>query len=707
MAERPERLKGGAARYEAFLSEQLQQLKTALVSHYVCEADEPAPSPANDAKTGVGWPPPKEDSEMLSKPTEELLSILDEDQPIKFLQDVFPAGHIADPVERWGEFYTALVERGPRPTRAVAQELTLLSSWAAKLKVRSSASRSRQFATTIAGPQTPSSRNSHFLGEQLKDSWGISKCMLEPHGNLRMAWNFLGLLAICWDLIFIPLQMFDMGATMQGILDVMAYVIFVYWILDVPASFITGYDSGGILEMRVKVVARNYAKGWLVPDLGVLSLDIVIFIVFGVSSSSEGDESLPSLRIARALRLMRFARLLRLHKMWHLVDDLLDRVKTDSFLLTIKIVRSLAVVLAINHYVSCAFLSLALLLVDDGATTWLILADLDQVPFTTQYLSALHWSLTQFMPATNNIAPNTAPERVFAIFVVLIGLAVFSSFISGVTNTVNQLRQMHVDHFKTETRVKSFLTQKSISVDVWCRVQRFVRLQVVLAKKSLKEADIPLLKDLPLSLRVKLHHEIYMPVLLTAGWLTEEMVELDEQLVLKLCDKVFSEKVATALHEIFLEGAECSEVVIAGGPLRYDSSKLHGKQDVPQETWLCELCLWAHWEYRGNLQADGVVHYMVINGEGFASTMAHAGGALYHRMRTIGLLYVATAEAHDEHPESEGPLTDLALPKQQAQELSIRARQFSDLQPARKRLGSIFGPSVASRSGPSPPQQRT
>lgn len=39
-------------------------------------------------------------------------------------------------------------------------------------------------------------------------------------------------------------------------------------------------------------------------------------------------------------------------------------------------------------------------------------------------------SLTQFMPATNNIAPNTAEERVFAIFVVLLGLAVFSSFVT-------------------------------------------------------------------------------------------------------------------------------------------------------------------------------------------------------------------------------------------------------------------------------------
>lgn len=52
--------------------------------------------------------------------------------------------------------------------------------------------------------------------------------MLAPHGNARLAWTFLGLLAprahdslgmpsgllpeaICWDLVFIPLQMFDIN----------------------------------------------------------------------------------------------------------------------------------------------------------------------------------------------------------------------------------------------------------------------------------------------------------------------------------------------------------------------------------------------------------------------------------------------------------------------------------------------------------------
>lgn len=31
--------------------------------------------------------------------------------------------------------------------------------------------------------------------------------------------------------------------------------------LDVPATFITGFDRGGILEMRMRAIAQNYIRG--------------------------------------------------------------------------------------------------------------------------------------------------------------------------------------------------------------------------------------------------------------------------------------------------------------------------------------------------------------------------------------------------------------------------------------------------------------
>lgn len=48
----------------------------------------------------------------------------------------------------------------------------------------------------------------------------------------------------------------------RGLLvEVMSVAVFVYWVLDVPATFLTGFDRGGILEMRMRAIARNYIKG--------------------------------------------------------------------------------------------------------------------------------------------------------------------------------------------------------------------------------------------------------------------------------------------------------------------------------------------------------------------------------------------------------------------------------------------------------------
>jgi len=691
----------GCEAYEDFLTKQLDTLKSTLVAHHQQLFDgktknEVASRQTRQTHTSIQSPlsasVSEVDEELLRRSPRTLMELLDS-EPTKFLEETLPIA----PLERWSDFYLQLRSRGPTKQLRQATQLTILDAWTRKLTLADKKKNLRR--TQLAR------RPSLTLGDKMFDeSWLWRKIALLPHGNLRLAWTFFGLLAICWDLIFIPLQMFDINEQVDNLINVMSIVVFIYWMLDVPATFITGFDRGGILEMRMRAIAQNYIRGWLMLDLIVLFLDVIIFVVLSTNAASQdgGSDSMGSFRLARALRLMRFLRLLRLHKMANLAAEILDRFKTDSFLLTMNILRSLAAVLALNHYMSCCFLGIAVFAEEDGEMTWIEIAGLEKTDFWTQYLSALHWSLTQFMPATNNIAPNTAEERVFAIFVVLLGLAVFSSFVSGVTNTVNQLRQIHTEHFKQESRMKSFLTQKSVSVDVWCRVQKFCRLRILLDKISLKEADIPMLKDLPQGLRVKLHQEIYMPTLISARWMSEEFLELDEPLMLKLCDGVLKEKVATATQDIFMEGGECREVVIPTKTERdpvYTSSGLGNIERIEQDTWLCELCLWTKWEYRGSLEACDVTHYMVIPGEEFSTTIASAGGRLFQLIRTIGLLYIAVIEAKDSKDSGEDTVvTDLPIAAEKAEDMRERAARFGQLRLIPRKasgsslqgLGSIF-----------------
>jgi len=684
--------------YEDFLTQQLETLKSTLLAYHLSVpgvyAKDEAACASRESHTSVDALPLSiaEDDELLKRSPRGLMELLDA-HPVELLEEALPIKVL----DRWEDFYLGLRAQSPRKPVREALQLAILDPWTRKF---SSSSKNKLLRTRLS--RSPSLT----LGDQMwDDSWLWRQIALTPHGNLRLAWTFLGLLAICWDLIFIPLQMFDINSSVDRLINVMSIAVFIYWVLDVPATFITGFDRGGILEMRMRNIAQNYIKGWLLLDGIVLFLDVIIFVVLSSSaandSSNGGNDSMGSFRLARALRLMRFLRLLRLHKMANLAAEILDRFKTDSFLLTMNILRSLSAVLALNHYMSCIFLGIAVFSVENDEMTWIEIAGLENTDFWTQYLSALHWSLTQFMPATNNIAPNTAQERIFAIFVVLIGLAVFSSFVSGVTNTVNQLRQIHTELFKQESKMKSFLTQKSVSVDVWCRVQKFCRLRILLDKISLKEEDIPMLKDLPQGLRVKLHQEIYMPVLASARWMSEGLMELDEPLMIKLCDGVLREKVATATQEIFMEGGECSDVVIPTKTRRaliYGSSRLRHLEVIQEGIWLCELCLWAKWEHRGQLEATDMTHYMVISGEDFSTTIVRHGGPLFQQIRTIGLLYISLAENRDS--DETGPLTDLPLSEEKAEDVRERAARFGQLRlsPSRKvsgsgmiGLGSFFG----------------
>lgn len=56
------------------------------------------------------------------------------------------------------------------------------------------------------------------------------------------------------------------------------------------------------------------------------------------------------------------------------------------------------------------------------------------------YICAMHWSLTQFMPATNNIGPDNFWERIFAIMTVLVAVCLFSSLVGSITAAVGSFR---------------------------------------------------------------------------------------------------------------------------------------------------------------------------------------------------------------------------------------------------------------------------
>ena len=87
---------------------------------------------------------------------------------------------------------------------------------------------------------------------------------------------------------------------------------------------------------------------------------------------------------------------------------------------------------------------------------WIQLSNLDGLPFGEVYICAMHWSLTQFMPATNNIGPDNFWERLFAIMTVLVAVCLFSSLVGSITAAVGSFRAVQAEKVKQEAAVVAF-----------------------------------------------------------------------------------------------------------------------------------------------------------------------------------------------------------------------------------------------------------
>ncbi|CAE7890228.1 Cnga4 [Symbiodinium necroappetens] len=216
---------------------------------------------------------------------------------------------------------------------------------------RRSSPRCSQFISADASYQ--SSAQSHIVAVDTDTDTKPQKswvCMLHPSGGLRTSWNLLVALCVLYDLLVIPLAVFDLPeSSLSQALDI---GIQAFWNLDFGLAFLTGfYDQGSLVMDRV-AVARQYAKTWMVFDLFLILMDWSVTVMDHVTLTGNPAEWSRTIRMLRLLRLVRIVRAIKLRRGF--VADLL---------------HSQAASLYLSFYVSLGPGKLLQLSVSYGATT--------------------------------------------------------------------------------------------------------------------------------------------------------------------------------------------------------------------------------------------------------------------------------------------------------------------------------------------------
>mmetsp|Transcript_43286 Transcript_43286/g.125125 ORF Transcript_43286/g.125125 Transcript_43286/m.125125 type:complete len:767 (-) Transcript_43286:168-2468(-) len=488
------------------------------------------------------------------------------------------------------------------------------------------------------------------MGDKVSNDGCMSMLVISPSSKWRLGWDLLTFLAMGYDMVFLPLQAFQ--PPRSGMLE---WATTVFWCIDMILSFFSGFQEGGLVEMRWSRVAMKYLRSWFMFDFLLVSLDWVLLL----QTDQEGADMFGLARLGkygkviRLMRILRMVRLIRLVKVLSILAEFSDFLHSEVTQSVFSLVKLLAAIAALSHCVACAWYFVGASEVDTWS--WVdelkVTAQVDR-DFNLFYTTALHWSLTQFTPASMEVVPQNAVERGFTVGVIILALLCASSFLSSITASMTQLRRINEAQSRQYELARKYITDHKVQLELGNRVLGFVRRLLNQSKRHVHESDVPAFANMPESLKIELHAEVYLPTLLPHPLFFHHSQAGDQKELAMICHVAMSEITVMPNHELYSIGQQCKSMVfVTMGRATYVGE---GRMEETVRTGgkLFEAALWLHCRHCGNLRATNRLELFQLEAEGLGKCIIGA---------RVEVCYRRYARLYAEHfPAQDGALDPFA-----------------------------------------------
>lgn len=485
-------------------------------------------------------------------------------------------------------------------------ELKLKPLWAGNQRMRS------QIIETQASEMTEIELTLDSFESVKGGSDGIWKYVIAfPGSNIRLGWDMVGALLVFYDMIYIPFGTFEPPETTPTIF--MDWFTLVFWTLNVPATVTVGYiDSGSATTiMDPKLIMQNYLKSWFIIDLLTLGPDWITTIMF---SGGVGD----SMKLLRTLRLTRTMRLLRLVKLRRVILSITDCLDSEYTAICFSIVKMLILLLMVNHLIACLWFAIGSLGHQDQFVSWTEDFGIADAAISEQYLVSLHWSLTQFTPASMQVQPVTELERLFAVLVLIFALVGFAYVIGSITGSLAQLRSMTEKKARDFWLLRRFLRLNKVPKVLCLRIQRYLEHMHTQSESSMSPSQVHVLSMLSKQLNDELQCTISLPQL-SVHPLFAYLKKSSFITVSRLAKEAVAGASFARGDTLFLPGQHATSMyMLTSGMLEYHRTS--GATMLPPETvtanedWISEPAIWMEsWYHLGQAVSMSECSVLVIS----------------------------------------------------------------------------------------------
>ncbi|CAE6941489.1 Wrn [Symbiodinium sp. CCMP2456] len=400
-------------------------------------------------------------------------------------------------------------------------------------------------------------------------------CAISPESPKRMLWDILSMVALLVEVLTAPLQVYDISGEVRQVGDVLHWSTTSYWVLDVPASFLTAVYINDILHTKLADVARVYLRSWFLFDMLMLAPEAVFFA--SVLAQQPGEESedpaasglLRALRARRLVRVVRFVRILRFQKAMVVLKKL-SCYRHFRLFFQGRISSSLLPVLCLMFGLAAAVHFLASLWFVAGTVEhgWAFDEGLHEAPFALQYIRSVEWAVSR-LPASSlraNVELHTAFERWLAILATFASLIISSMFVSILTNLMADVARRTRKMAQILESVRKYCGTCGVSYAHTMKVRRLVEREH--CRASIQD-HMQFLLTLPEALVKELFHEA-RSITLACHPFFMEIGAMNPTMELQLCNKAAKELYLLEHDEMF-RGNEKGEgiYILASGAAQY------------------------------------------------------------------------------------------------------------------------------------------
>lgn len=406
--------------------------------------------------------------------------------------------------------------------------------------------------------------------------------LMRPMSTRRVFLDILGIFILGYDLFATPFVLaWDIEIT--GTLKVLAWSALCFWMIDVLASFSTGFYKEGVLEMRPNRIAGQYLRSWFGLDVVIIACDW--FSLLSPQNNQQGTEAVGVLRFSKLSRLVRIVTVLRLVRLADISVRLTDWGITQRWAMVADIIKLLVAIIWISHLSACAWYALGVHASSDTGGRWLAAPthSVDGLSYRNanvgyQYFTSLHWVLAQITPGSMSVQPLNTVERIFNVICLLCGLFFFTSLVSSLSTKMVHFRMMKQEEAMLFVRLRKYLQQEGIGQQLAVIIQKQLR-DRLLKQKLLTWDDVPAIDRLPLSTRMELHFEVCKPFLRHYPFF-HLWANIDVHSFRKFCFKAVSFQYLPHGETLFLPGSIAQDAFhVCDGELDYyPETAVHSKK---------------------------------------------------------------------------------------------------------------------------------